>query len=177
MPESLYNAINGQEARDIINRNLNQYINTRLGLKRGNTYHGFQVYLYLKVRAIPADVPVPEGEFDFNFLSNSLNEADLADLRSKFTRYLSNQSALVELRNEIDSHLTKHFPELGVYEETLADNNIPDNLRVKNDIPLHILEVDKNTNRTSEIQKNIQDLNKKDAQDYKPIDLTGAKII
>jgi hypothetical protein len=177
MPESLYNAINGQEARDTINRNINQFVNTRLGLKRGNTFHGFQVYLYLKVRAIPADVPTPEGEYEFTFLSNSLNDITLAELKSQFTKYMSDHTALVQIRDEINAHLARHFPEIGVYEETISDNNTPDELRVKNQLPLHVLELDRNTNRTAEIEKNIQELNKKDAKNYTPVDLTGAKLI
>jgi hypothetical protein len=153
MPESLYNAINGQEAKKLINIKLEEFVNKHIPLlKRGNTFHQFSVYLYFKVSAFPHDVPVPEGEFEFELLADNLKDEE-SRLRKGFDAFRNNIENLVRLKDEIDDLLKQYHARIEI-DDTMNAGDNPNVLRSANNLPLPIKEMNVNTKRVSEIREN-----------------------
>jgi len=169
MPNTLYNAINGQEAKDIINITLQDIVNKRIPLlKRGNTFHLFRCRLRLDVWAVPEDVPTPKDiEFIFEGIGKGLSEESLAKLKKEFFNKKDNLEELLKLKEEIDAYLERYFPSLLSIEETIDDKGVPDNLRIRKGLPLHELELDKHLNRRAEVAK----------ETYKPVDFEEGEMI
>jgi hypothetical protein len=172
MPHVLYNAINGQEAKDLLKLNLFEFINNKLGLKRGNTFHLFRARLRLDIWAVPEDVPTPKDvEFTFekiahkfNEIAPDLNEVQIEQLRLQFFRKKDDLDALLNLKEEIDSYLSRYLPVLGSMDVTLDDKGTPDNLRISHGLPLHEIELDRNLKRRAEMPVN-----------YKPVDFSESE--
>jgi len=183
MPNTLYNAINGQEAKDIIKINLAEIVDKHIPLlKRGNTFHLFRARLRLDVWAVPEDVPTPKDvEFtfekishNFNQISPGLSESSVENLRLEFFRKRDNLDALLKLKEEIDTYLEQYMPTLVSTERFIDDKGVPDNIRIKHGLPLHELELDKNLKRRAEMPVSYP--NEK-GFDYTPVDFNeGTKV-
>lgn len=184
MPNTLYNAINGQEAKDVINLTLREFVDKRIPLlKRGNTFHLFRCRLRLDVHAVPEDVPTPKDvEFTFEKINHKFNkelapnlsETDIERLKIEFFRRKNNLDELLSLKEEIDSYLEKYMPTLASIDTYIDDKGVPDNLRIRHGLPLHELELDKNLQRRSEMPVSYP---KDKGLDYKPVNFDeGFKI-
>lgn len=181
MPNTLYNAINGQEAKNILKINLAEIIDKHIPLlKRGNTFHLFRARLRLDVWAVPEDVPVPK-DFEYTFenishkfsdISNGLSEDAVSRLRSDFFRRKDNLDALLELKEEIDTYLKRYFPTLISTERFIDDKGTPDSIRISHGLPLHELELDKNLQRRAEMPVSYP---RDKGLDYKPVDFSESE--
>jgi hypothetical protein len=171
MPESLYNAINGQEAKTMMINRLSNAINSLPYMKRGNTFHRLYCWLKIDIRAYPADVPTPKGEFEFELKPDDLNKMDNEDIRKEYDIHVTKFDKTLGLIKVIDERIeelynikqnyldfvNQHYPSLLNEVIEIGNNESkPDYLRIKEGLPLHVLEQDRNTNRTYEKEQTYQ---------------------
>jgi hypothetical protein len=172
MPESLYNAINGQEAKTMLIKRLTDLVNQLPYMKWGNTFHRFYCWFKVDIRAYPADVPTPFLEAEFEIKASDLDKIDNKDIKKEYDLFVTNfdkslgilniidekMRELNEIRQNVLDFVNEHYPEVlsHVGEIKSSDDATPDYLRVNEGLPLHVLEQDRNTNRTYEKEQSYK---------------------
>lgn len=127
--ETVYSALNGQEIREIIKTYLATRVDQTPLLKIANTFHKVKIEGVFQITAFPADVPVPELEFEIEFKAKDIPE----DVNAKAEYFLKLRDQ-IEVANEF---LEKYNPEdVADFE---LDGTVPDQVRMNNNLPVNIL--------------------------------------
>src|SRR5216117_1111433 len=74
---SEYLALTGKEIREVMKRRTCEEIDKIPLLKASNSFHKAQMDFGFTIKAYPADVPVPEGEFSIVLKEGSLSKEEL----------------------------------------------------------------------------------------------------
>lgn len=137
--ESIYEPINGLEAKKILKHNTNRRIDDIHGFKFGLAFHRLRIDYVMSVTAYPADCPVPEAEFSFIINAPDLEkQSNLLEHFNKIEVLENKKARLLEGIALIDKILDVARP---VYElqDNLNAGDTPDELRMQEGLEVPVI--------------------------------------
>lgn len=132
-------AINGKEAKQLIDIQWKKFLEETPGLDLATSYHRLGIEIHFKLSAYPSDTPVPKREIEFRIDSEATKNLENEEHFSAISR-------LETLRNEYLFKLEQINEELDILNPiTIADievnaGNEPDTLRIENGLPVLVTE-------------------------------------
>lgn len=146
--ESTATHINGLEARRMLKSNVNERIDKIPYLTQGNAFPRFKAEYAFVITCYPSDCPVPEGEFVIAINSPEVTKAELQEHFSEIEVIEAKRERLLEGIALCDKILDLVRP-VTIIEETLSAGNIPDELRIREGLPIPMIKTE--NGRRSEV--------------------------
>lgn len=141
MPSSIYEPINGKEARLVLKKSVNNQIDTNRDMslfKEGNAFHRIEMCYALTVTCYPADCPVPEMEIIEAINAPGLTTKEREEIEKTKDNVKLIDTKIEKLHNQIAKLLAMKNQVQPVIEieEIHSAGNIPDELRKEFDLPV-----------------------------------------
>lgn len=146
MPTSFYAALNGKEIRDILKGKFNFELDRTPYLKLGNSFHKAVLDYGFTMSAYPADVPVPEKEFQITLESatatspEAIKQFEKAEQLEEQIKLLERQAGQIEELLIAAKECLSTIKQTFEFTEGHVDGEFPDKARIANDLPVPVVD-------------------------------------
>lgn len=151
--QSVYLALNGKEARDLLKIHLNKKIDSTPLLSVGNSFHKLIMVGAIELTSYPADFEFPDIEFEI-LLESPISDEETGfkiDKNFKKIEDITNyREKLIQKLSELDEILEKAAPQEII--EVNINGVVPDEARLSAGLPVPVLKTVSDTGRKAEVE-------------------------
>jgi hypothetical protein len=153
--EATATPLNGMEVRKACKNKLKEFIDALPMLKEGNAFKQADIKMSYRMKAYPADCPVPTGDFQMLIGLAEGEDAEFDKDKKKLELLIEKRNIILENVNKINNFLNKCMT---ITEEDIIikDNGIPDEVRIANKLPVPMIQTQ--MGRRSEILVNAENI-------------------
>ncbi len=153
--ESTASPLHGGEIKKACKNKIKEFIENLPMLKEGNAFKQADIKMSFRMKAYPADCPVPTGDFQMLIGLEEGEDAEFDKDKKKLELLIEKRNAILENANKINAFLNKHM-NIVDGDVAIKDNGIPDEVRIANNLPIPMIQT--SMGRRSEILVNAENI-------------------